>query len=148
MFLLLWRCNDSTFPQNIFATHHFIHKTLCHIHLNNGALLHQFVGRRPPRPTAYPLLLSPHPPPSSFISLASPAVRGWRLQMVEYQQQKGDPRGAQRPDSREPNMTWARQLFSTKLAWDERVTQLHAVNTIKEVFWRPLGLLQLNWPNS
>lgn len=57
--------------------------------------------------------------------------------MVEYQQQKGDPRGAQRPDSRAPNMTWARQLFSTKLAWDERVTQLHAVNTIKEVFGRP-----------
>ena len=34
-------------------------------------------------------------------------------------------------------MTWARQLFSTKLAWDERVTQLHAVNTIKEAFGRP-----------
>lgn len=33
------------------------------------------------------------PPPSSSISLACPAVRGWRLQMVEYQQQKEDPRG-------------------------------------------------------
>lgn len=34
----------------------------------------------------------------------------------------------------EPHMTWARQLFSTKLAWDERGAQWHAVNTIKEVF--------------
>lgn len=31
-------------------------------------------------------------------------------------------------------MTWARQLFSTKLAWDERATQLHAVNSIEEAF--------------
>lgn len=38
------------------------------------------------------------------------------------------------------NMTHARQLFSTKLAWDERLTQHHAVNTIKEVFNCPL------WP--
>lgn len=68
--------------------------------------------------------------------------------MVKHQQQKGDPRGAQRPASGEPNMTWARQLFSTKLAWDERMTQLHAVNTIKEVFGRPLWPLQPNWPNS
>lgn len=46
----------------------------------------------------------------------------------------GPSGGAQRPDSREPSMTWARQLFSTKLAWDERATQLHAVNSIEEAF--------------
>lgn len=63
--------------------------------------------------------------------------------MVEYQQQKGDPQGAQRPDSREPNMTGARQLFSTKLGWDERVTQLHADNTIKEVFGVRCGCCSL-----
>lgn len=44
-------------------------------------------------------------------------------------------------------MTRARQLFSTKLAWDEHVTQLPAVNTIKEVFGRASWPLQLNWPN-
>lgn len=57
---------------------------------------------------------------------------------------EGGPSGS---DSRGPNMTRARQLFSTKLAWDERVTQLPAVNTIKEVFGRPSWPLQLNWPN-
>lgn len=36
------------------------------------------------------------------------------------------------------NLTHARQLFSTKLAWDEWLTQYHAVNTIKEVFNCPL----------
>ncbi len=113
--------------------------------------MHQLFGPCPPRPTAYPLVLSPPPPPPSsfisFVSLACPADRRWGLQMVEHQQQKGDPWGAQRPDCRELNMTWARQLFSTKLAWDERITQLHAVNTIKEVFGRPLWPLQLSWPN-
>lgn len=64
--------------------------------------------------------------------------------MAKYQQQKGDPGVTQRPDSGKLHMTWARQLFSTKLAWDNYTTQFHADNTIKEVFEHLPWPFQLN----
>lgn len=71
--------------------------------------------------------------------------------MVEHQQQKGDPRGGHRGLTAGRHMRpGARQLFSTKLARDERITQLHAVNSIKEGFnlwFIHLGLCSLTGPN-
>lgn len=74
----------STFFLSLLGiSYQFSHKTLvpffilCHIHLINGAVKHRLFGLCPPLPTAYPLVLSPHPPSSSFISLACPAVSRW-----------------------------------------------------------------------
>lgn len=93
-------------------------------------------------PGLWPLVASSSS--SSSISLGSAAVRGWRLQMAEHQQQKGwpPPLVAQRPDSGEPHRLHVWQLFSTKLARDEHITKLHAVNTIKRYLGHLLRPLQ------